>query len=200
MKLFTRGFYMEYRTSVVYARENPQDEIPVFKSLDEWERLKSTKLDTAARLCRYLLTRDDLPTPKFKDGTVAFPEIPPVREGETISQNCKIVVFSEFPSMISLFKNVSIIRLLRKEDKLLMDIFQIFELYGIKVLAINGSMSYEKRASIVKTFREESTYRVLAMSAVGTTGINLAFCRVLIFLVRLSIDVFCRFNVLIECR
>lgn len=108
MKLFTRGFYMEYRTSVVYARDHPNDAIPVFKSLQEWEKLKSTKLDTAARLCRYLLTRDDLPVPTFENGTVNL-DIPPTREGETITQNCKIVVFAEFSSMISLFKNVSFI-------------------------------------------------------------------------------------------
>lgn len=107
-KLFTRGFYMEYRTSVVYARENPDDELPVFKSLDEWLQVKSTKVDTAARLCRYLLTRDDLPPPEFKDGTIHIPKIPAVRANQPVTQDCKIVVFAEFPSMVSLFQNVSL--------------------------------------------------------------------------------------------
>ncbi|KAF8153559.1 hypothetical protein BJ912DRAFT_868663 [Pholiota molesta] len=149
-KLFTKGFYMEYRTSVVYARERPNADLPVFKSLDEWLKVKSTKVDTAARLCNYLLTRDGLPPPTFKDGTVEFPAIPPLRKGETATQECKIV----------------------------------FELYGIKVLALNGSLSYEKRAGIVRKFRRDPTLRVLAVSSIGTTGINLAFCRAVIFLVR----------------
>lgn len=61
--------------------------------------------------------------------------------------------------------------------------FQVFSLYGIKTLVVNGGMSYEKRASVIKNFRENSTHRVLVLSSVGGTGINLAFCRVIIFLV-----------------
>ena len=61
---------------------------------------------------------------------------------------------------------------------------QVFSLYGIKTLAVNGAMSYEKRATVIKNFRENSTHRVLVLSSVGSTGINLAFCRVIIFLVR----------------
>lgn len=45
-------------------------------------------------------------------------------------------------------------------------------------------MSYEKRASVLSKFRDDDTYRVLALSSVGSTGINLAFCWVIIFLVR----------------
>lgn len=52
------------------------------------------------------------------------------------------------------------------------------------MLAINGSMSFDKRAEILKKFRLQSKYRVLALSSVGTTGINLAFCSLIIFLVR----------------
>ncbi|KAF9470636.1 hypothetical protein BDN70DRAFT_901952, partial [Pholiota conissans] len=163
MKLITRGFYIEYRLSVIFAREHPDEPLPVFKSLDEWAKMKSTKLDTAARLCQYFLTRDDLPLPQFKDGTVQFPKIHRLREGEATSQDTKIVVFSEFPSMLSVLLNV-------------------FTLYGIKILAVNGSMAYDKRASIIKQFREDPSYRVLALSSVGTTGINLAFCRIIIFL------------------
>lgn len=51
------------------------------------------------------------------------------------------------------------------------------------MLAINGSMSYDKRTEILKKFRTQSMYRVLALSSVGTTGINLAFCSLIIFLV-----------------
>ena len=77
--------------------------------------------------------------------------------------------------------------LLVREENTLFMIFQVFTLYGIRTLLVNGSMSYEKRASIIKSFRENSTHRVLVLSSVGTTGINLAFCRVIIFLVRRTV-------------
>lgn len=53
----------------------------------------------------------------------------------------------------------------------------------MKVLSINGSMSFDRRTEVLKKFRTQSQYRVLALSSVGTTGINLAFCSLIIFLV-----------------
>lgn len=53
----------------------------------------------------------------------------------------------------------------------------------MEVLAINGSMSFDKRAEILKKFRTQSKYRMLALLSVGVTGINLVFCLVIIFLV-----------------
>ena len=90
----------------MFARENPEETIPHFASLEEWEPVKSTKLDTAARLCQYFLQRDGLPIPSFADGRVYFPPLPPINEGNA-TQDGKIVVFTEFPSMIGLFINVS---------------------------------------------------------------------------------------------
>lgn len=107
MKVVTRGFYYEYRLSVNYARSNPNEGIPVFGTLEEWQPLKSTKLDTAARLCQYFMVGDDLPFPAFSDGSVIFPAIPPIVQGETRKQETKIVIFMEFPSMLPLFVNVS---------------------------------------------------------------------------------------------
>lgn len=107
MKVVTRAFYYEYRLTVNYARSNPNDDIPVFKTLGEWEALKSTKLDTAAQLCRYFLVGDDLPFPTFSEGSVTFPAIPPVNQGDTRKQETKVVIFMEFPSMLPLFVNVS---------------------------------------------------------------------------------------------
>lgn len=90
----------------MFARENPEEAIPYFGSLEEWELVKSTKLDTAARLCQYFLQRDGLGIPTFGDGRVYFPPLPFVDE-ETVTKEDKIVVFTEFPSMIGLFINVS---------------------------------------------------------------------------------------------
>ena len=90
----------------MFARENPEETIPHFASLEEWEPVKSTKLDTAARLCQYFLQRDGLPVPTFADGRVYYPTLPPADE-ESVTNEGKIVVFTEFPSMIDLFINVS---------------------------------------------------------------------------------------------
>ncbi|KAF9472811.1 hypothetical protein BDN70DRAFT_818118 [Pholiota conissans] len=163
-KIITRGFYIEYRLSLIFARVDSKAPLPKITSLEEWAKIKSTKLDMAARLCRYFLSRDNLPLPTFANGTIIFPSIPSASKGEKLVKNCKIVVFTEFPSMITLFTNV-------------------FNLYGVKVLAVNGKMPFDKRASVIKKFRESSTHRVLALSSVGTTGINLSFCRIVIFLV-----------------
>jgi hypothetical protein len=113
-KLFTRGFYIEYRTSVIYARAAPNEELPVFTSLDEWREVKSTKVDTAARLCYYLLKRDGLPVPTFEDGAICFPAIPHIPKGKKITQDTKIVIFAEFSSMFSLIQNVSRTQCLQK--------------------------------------------------------------------------------------
>ena len=144
--------------------------------------MKSTKLDTAAQLCRYLLQRDNPPLPEFTGGSVRFPSLPQLLEVEIATQNTKIVIFSEFPSMCSVLQNVSH-RVIVSLISVWLIRFQVFNLYGIKTLVVNGSMTYEKRASIIKNFRENPAMRVLVLSSVGTTGINLAFCRVIIFLV-----------------
>ena len=96
----------------MFARENPEDTIPYFNSLEEWEPVKSTKLDTAARLCQYFLQRDGLYIPTFADGRVHFPPVSPVDEVNA-TKDLKIVVFTEFPSMIGLFINVSLYYVVR---------------------------------------------------------------------------------------
>lgn len=90
----------------MFAREDAEDDIPHFNSLEEWEAVKSTKLDTAAQLCQYLLQQDDLPNPTFSNGRVHFPPVSLLNE-DAAKHDLKIVVFTEFPSMISLFQNVS---------------------------------------------------------------------------------------------
>ena len=91
----------------MFARDDLEQAIPFFNSLEEWEPVKSTKLDTAARLCRYFLQRDGLPIPTFADGQVHFPPLTPI-DDQTATNDGKIVVFTEFPSMIGLFINVSL--------------------------------------------------------------------------------------------
>ena len=92
---------------VGFARYNLEDPIPVFKALDDWEKQKSTKIDTCARMCRHLLARDDCPEMLFENGAVTFPPIPAPNPGEQVSQDVKILIYQEFPSLGPLLRNVS---------------------------------------------------------------------------------------------
>lgn len=57
-------------------------------------------------------------------------------------------------------------------------------MYGIRHLSIDGQMSFQQRAKVVKMFAEEPEYRVLIMSSVGSVGLNLTVASAIIFLVR----------------
>jgi superfamily II DNA/RNA helicase len=56
----------------------------------------------------------------------------------------------------------------------------------LKCTWINGQMSFAQRAEAVENFRSDPDIRVLIISAVGGTGLNLAFADIVIFAVRPS--------------
>lgn len=112
-KFTTRSFYIEYRMAVGYATDesNATDEskprIPVFTTLEQWEPVKSTKMDACAKICQYMLTRDNIPEPIFKDGQVIFPSITqPLQTGE--KKETKILIYQEFTSLRPLLRNVNL--------------------------------------------------------------------------------------------
>lgn len=94
--------------AVGYARDLSDDDIPVFRTLEEWEKKKSTKMDVCARMCRYILQRDDAPQVEFKDGKAVFTTLPPLFEGQVASQETRILIYQEFPSLGRLLRNVSL--------------------------------------------------------------------------------------------
>jgi SNF2 family DNA or RNA helicase len=63
--------------------------------------------------------------------------------------------------------------------------YQVFDLYGIKYVHIDGEMSFEERAKIVRRFCTDPEIRVLIFSSVGTVGLNLSIAHIVIFVVRL---------------
>ncbi|RXW12083.1 hypothetical protein EST38_g13772 [Candolleomyces aberdarensis] len=155
----TSRFYLDHRMGVTFAKE-PDSPIPVFESLKQWSECLSTKIDTAARITIHVLTRDDMPLVYFEDGVCYYPSAPEV---PVFTRHIKVLIYIEFPSYATLVRNV-------------------FELYGIKILLISGTTSYEQRARIVKKFNEDPQYRVLVFSKVGSTGLNLTRASVVIFL------------------
>jgi len=100
-----KKFYHEYRGAVSYAQDDPDAPLPTFKSLSEWEPVKSTKMDVCAKICRHYLSRDDIPDVEFVDGHVLIPELLPVG---TVTTERKILIFSESPVMTTLLQNVSL--------------------------------------------------------------------------------------------
>ena len=60
------------------------------------------------------------------------------------------------------------------------------ELYGIETLQLNGDMSIAQRTQVSDKFRssDRDSARVLLLSSVGMTGLNLPCAHILIMLVR----------------
>ena len=90
----------------IYPRRSLTEKIPLFKSFEEWQNRKSTKIDACARMCRHLLSRDDAPDMIFQDGQIIFPDVPQSLPGEEVSQDRKILIYQEFPSLGPLLRNV----------------------------------------------------------------------------------------------
>jgi len=78
--------------------------------LESWEEKKSVKLDTCARLVKHILTSDLAPVVECKDGVVEFPPIPSPPPGVEVPRTRKILIYQEFPSLIPLLQNVSVVR------------------------------------------------------------------------------------------
>lgn len=105
-KISSKSFYIEYRLAVGLAQETPGP-LPHFKTLEEWEKAKSTKMDVVARIIQHTLSSDQAPPVKFVDGRPVFPPVPPLLPGEVPSN--KVVVYQEFPSLGRVLRNVSVI-------------------------------------------------------------------------------------------
>ncbi|KAF9444080.1 hypothetical protein P691DRAFT_678274 [Macrolepiota fuliginosa MF-IS2] len=158
----TKKFYLEYRTAVGYAKEDPADPWPTFKTREEWDPVKSTKMDVCGRISFHYLTRDDVPDVEFHDGKLVLPEVPPLPEKD-IRKTRRIIIYAEFASMAPLLQNV-------------------LQLHGVECLIINGTMSFDQRDRRVKEFySDKHPARVLVFSSVGCAGLNLAIADVVIF-------------------
>jgi len=92
-----------------YALE-PDAQYTPFTSLDAWSNAKSTKMDIAAKIIAYLLTRDDAPDVTFSNGAAIFSPFPQLADGHAITQENKVVLYLEFPSLGHIMRNVSYFR------------------------------------------------------------------------------------------
>ena len=111
-RFLTKKFYLEYRMAVGYAKDSADEEIPIFRTLEEWGKKKSTKMDICAQMCQYLLQQDDLPEIRFEGGNPIFDPPPPLPNLEHLpSQETRILIYQQFPSLCRLLRNVSFLQL-----------------------------------------------------------------------------------------
>ncbi|KDR69536.1 hypothetical protein GALMADRAFT_77269, partial [Galerina marginata CBS 339.88] len=180
--IVSHTFYLEYRMGVCCPRTHQKDPIPKYRTMQEWQSNKSTKLDTCARLVSHLLSHDNAPPIKVKDGKVTFRKLS-AEQREHPKQSTKILIYQEFPSLGPLLRNVK----------------QVFDLYGITYVYIAGNMSFQERAKIVERFCNDPNVRVLVFSSVGSIGLNLSIACIVIFFVSRStvVKFMCAYSLLI---
>lgn len=59
----------------------------------------------------------------------------------------------------------------------------MLNLYGFKVMEYNGGMTQQQRGKVLDDFRGNSGKRVLLLSNVGATGLNLDVASILVIIV-----------------
>jgi TATA-binding protein-associated factor len=91
--------------AVAYAKEDASELTPRFTTLDEWEPLKSTKMDACARVCAHYLKHDHVDDVRFEEGELIFPDVLEI-PGAKLPRRRRIIIYSEFPSMAPLLQNV----------------------------------------------------------------------------------------------
>jgi Helicase conserved C-terminal domain len=170
---------------VLYARRNLEEPVPHFDTLEQWEEKKSTKVDTCARLCRHLLTRDDAPEIVVVDGEVHFPPFPSLQPAESPQTTNKLIISMELTCLGPLLRNVS--PHFNHSFALSLTALQVLDLYGIKNVYINGQLSYQQRAKVIAQFLLHPDCRVLIISSVGSIGLNLTNACIVIYVVRLLV-------------
>jgi Helicase conserved C-terminal domain len=177
-------------------------------SIIDWEQMKSKKLEVLVDVVKYHLATDGAPPMQMAHNQVVAPSVPQapsVSIAEDLDQtrttpsstepsatkptvnpplDDKLVVLSVFPSNNALIKCVRVplyIHWRHSTHKLL----QILDLHGVRYVEINGYMSPAERSAAVKTFRDAGRNgpRVLILSQVGMTGLNLPFACILVMLV-----------------
>ncbi|KAJ3517571.1 hypothetical protein NMY22_g13940 [Coprinellus aureogranulatus] len=171
MGVQTESLYSNERLASTFPREDTKAPLPRINSRRQWkQQRKPTKLDSVARLTKYLLSDDNVPIPKGTvDGALVLPEVELNPKAKR-----KVLIFQEFalhmPVLMDVLRNV----------------------YKVKTVFINGSMPFDKRKRTIKEFKHDPKCRCLVFSKVGAVGLNLTEADVLIFLVRPAV-VLCRY-------
>jgi SNF2 family DNA or RNA helicase len=162
--------------------------------LDEWDKVRSTKVDTLVTLLGWHLESDNNAAFSMEDPTASMHD-PTLMDqsGGDAPQQCganntvtrkvnmryvempglmtmgtrKILVYMEFPMMAPLLVSV-------------------LKLYNIVPLIIHGGHGVEERNETVQKFNSDPTTRILIFSNVGAVGLNLTAASIVILFVSLT--------------
>ncbi|KAG1838807.1 P-loop containing nucleoside triphosphate hydrolase protein [Suillus subalutaceus] len=158
-------FYMRVRRALLHPSCNPGYIWTNPSNLDEWAKDASRKLDVLAQVIRYHHEKDNRPPLRIADDKlVASSANPDVVEGIVDLTPCdKILVYCAFPSSYT-------------------QVMKVLALYGIQTLQIYGKLSMSTRTDIIAEFKNSGRdgARVLIISNVGLTGLNLPCANILI--------------------
>jgi hypothetical protein len=144
--------------------------------------MASSKFNLCVKLAKYILADDDCPKEFLHEPTGDF-VIPKYEPPPGAKRTDKIVVYQEFISHSAHLKKVCLLSSFRPGIR--PNFVQLFELNGIDCMLLNGTMSLKARqANVEKFFQDDTGPRVLIMSKVGMTGLNLSRANHMIFMVR----------------
>jgi hypothetical protein len=141
-------------------------------------------MDACAKICRYYLYEDGVEPISFEGGRVVFPPVYKYNPSTGNTRNRRILIYSEFPTKTKLLQNVRrsyLFLVLVADDGVRM---QVLTLHGVESLAIDGTLSFEKRDRIVSQFHQPDSPRVLIISKVGSAGLNLSIADIVLYFVR----------------
>lgn len=99
----------------------------------------------------------------------------------------KILIYCMYPSTFLQIAKVCIQEQTIRQGTRLTISRQVLELYGIKSLQMSGKLLMDQRTSITEEFKKgmRNDPRVLLVSDVGSTGLNIPCANIVIFPVRL---------------
>jgi hypothetical protein len=170
-------FFIEYRKGLLHFEAAAKGSVvKAIQDEADFETRGGTKMKMIVTILKHRFTQNWMPQIVFNiDGTADYPPVsPPPQPADPqdldaaellawqLQSSRKAILFQVFTSMREFIASCLIVN-------------------GIKCAWINGEMSFAQRAEAVERFRSDAEIRVLIISAVGGTGLNLAFADIVIF-------------------
>lgn len=88
------------------AIEDPDEPLPDLIYMEDWDAIKSTKLDAFAKICSHYLARDDVDQISFVDGELVVPAIS-ADSAKVYTRTRRVCAYLEFVRYKPLVEQVS---------------------------------------------------------------------------------------------
>ncbi|KAG1849023.1 hypothetical protein F4604DRAFT_1935109 [Suillus subluteus] len=201
---FNTKFYLDGRTKVAFPRHTSPI-YPTVKSLEEWDMVRSTRVDTLVTLLAWNLESDNQTTFNIEDGntntvqgadlqtavnveepTASAPDanLMDQSDGYVPQQSNKTIagkVNARYVEMLDLMTMGTRKILVYMEFPMMGPLLvSVLQLYNIVTLIINGGHGIEERNETVQKFITDPAARILIFSNVGAVGLNLTAASIVI--------------------